>query len=55
MNKKFLPLIDSLNGRKILVPGNHDIWEAKELLKYFDDINIHPIFNTKHNIKTAKI
>lgn len=38
MNKRYLPLIDSLNGRKILVPGNHDIFEAKEYLKYFDDI-----------------
>lgn len=38
INKKFLPLLNEMNGKKVLIPGNHDIFEAKEYLKYFDDI-----------------
>lgn len=38
MKKKELYHLDYMNGRKILIPGNHDIFEAKEYLKYFDDV-----------------
>ena len=38
MKKKELYHLDYMNGRKILVLGNHDIFEAKEYLKYFDDV-----------------
>ena len=38
MKKQALPLLEQMNGRKILVPGNHDIFEAKTYLKYFDDV-----------------
>ncbi len=34
-----------LNGRKILVPGNHDIFPAKEYLKYFDDVRAYIVRN----------
>lgn len=30
--------LNLLNGRKILISGNHDIYEVKEYLKYFDDV-----------------
>jgi calcineurin-like phosphoesterase family protein len=33
-----LPVIDRLNGRKVLVRGNHDIFKLKDFLPYFDDI-----------------
>lgn len=34
-----LKQVERLNGRKILIAGNHDaIWGAKKLLEYFDDV-----------------
>lgn len=37
-NKQALVLLDSLNGKKVLIKGNHDILPLKEYVKYFDDI-----------------
>jgi len=36
--KKHLATISRLNGRKILIRGNHDTFEAKDYLQYFKDI-----------------
>jgi len=36
--KKHLETLSKLNGRKILIRGNHDIFEAKDYLQYFKDI-----------------
>lgn len=38
MNKKFLPLIAQCNGRKRLIMGNHDMENAAEYLKYFENL-----------------
>lgn len=38
INKKFLPMIASCNGRKKLVRGNHDNAKTDEYLKYFESI-----------------
>lgn len=38
INRKALPILDRLNGRKILVRGNHDIFKLQDYAKYFDDI-----------------
>lgn len=38
INRKFLPILDRLNGKKRLVRGNHDIFPTKDYLKYFDEI-----------------
>ena len=38
MKKVHLSTVDRCNGKKVLVKGNHDIFEAKEYLKYFEDI-----------------
>lgn len=38
MSKKHLPILYRLNGRKVLIKGNHDIEDIKEYLKYFEDI-----------------
>lgn len=38
MKKVHISTISRCNGKKILIPGNHDIFEAKEYLKYFEDI-----------------
>ncbi|MCA1800527.1 MAG: hypothetical protein LC687_04765 [Actinobacteria bacterium] len=38
INRKALPILDRLNGRKILIKGNHDIFKLSDYVKYFDDI-----------------
>lgn len=37
-NKKYLPLLNDMNGTKYLVKGNHDCFDASEYLNYFKDI-----------------
>ncbi len=39
MRKQFLSTMDRLNGQKTLIKGNHDIFEAKDYLKYFREIH----------------
>lgn len=36
--KKSLKILGLLNGRKILIRGNHDIYKLKDYSEYFDDI-----------------
>lgn len=36
--RRNLPKLDRMNGRKILVRGNHDIFKIQEYLPYFEDI-----------------
>lgn len=43
INKKGLPILEELHGRKILVKGNHDIFEWKDYLYYFDDIRAYKV------------
>lgn len=38
INKKYLPILNELNGSKRLIMGNHDIFGHKEYLKYFKEI-----------------
>jgi calcineurin-like phosphoesterase family protein len=38
MNKKFLPILDRLNGEKILIKGNHDQDSLAVYAKYFKDV-----------------
>lgn len=38
MRKKYLPILNRLNGKLCLIGGNHDIEGAKEYLKYFYDV-----------------
>lgn len=38
MNKKHIPLLGGLNGKIILVMGNHDIFPTKFYLPYIEDI-----------------
>lgn len=37
-SKKHIHKVGRMNGRKVLVKGNHDTLELKEYLPYFDDI-----------------
>jgi len=38
INRKALQILENLNGRKILIRGNHDIFRTKEYLKFFEEI-----------------
>lgn len=38
INRGALPILARLNGDKVLVKGNHDIFRAAEYLQYFRDI-----------------
>jgi calcineurin-like phosphoesterase family protein len=36
--RRGLKVLAKLNGRKVLIKGNHDIFSLKDYLEYFDDI-----------------
>lgn len=38
INRKALSILNRLNGKMVLVKGNHDIFKLKDYLPYFDDI-----------------
>ncbi len=43
-NNKYLHLVSRLNGRKVLIKGNHDVLKLNQYAHYFDDIRAcHPI------------
>lgn len=44
INKKFLPIMNRLNGKKKLIMGNHDIFGIDEYQKYFYEIAAYRVF-----------
>ncbi len=38
INRKALKILERLNGEKILVKGNHDVFRIEEYLPYFKDV-----------------
>ena len=45
INRKFLPILDRLNGDKVLIKGNHDIFRLEEYTKYFRDVRGYHVLN----------
>jgi calcineurin-like phosphoesterase family protein len=43
--KKSLNLLEKLNGRKILIKGNHDIHKLSDYSKFFSDIRAFHVLN----------
>ena len=37
--RRGLKILEQLQGRKVLVKGNHDIFKLKDFLKYFEEIH----------------
>jgi calcineurin-like phosphoesterase family protein len=44
MNRRCLPIMERLRGRKVLIKGNHDIFKLKDYAKYFDDIRAYRMY-----------
>lgn len=45
INRKALPIMDRLNGDKVLIRGNHDIFKLEDYTKYFRDIRGYHVMN----------
>ncbi len=43
MRRGAVSTVDRLNGRKVLVKGNHDIFKLKDYTPYFDDIRAYVV------------
>jgi calcineurin-like phosphoesterase family protein len=51
INRKALHVLSRLNGRMVLVKGNHDIFALKDYLPYFDDIRAYVVKKTEEGGK----
>ena len=45
INRKALPILDRLNGDKVLIRGNHDIFKLQDYLEHFRDIRGYHVMN----------
>jgi calcineurin-like phosphoesterase family protein len=45
INRKALAILDRLNGDKVLIKGNHDIFKLSDYTKYFRDIRAYHVMN----------
>lgn len=54
INRRCLPSIARINGRKKLIKGNHDIFKLKDYTPYFEDIVAYRIY-PEHGIIMSHI
>ena len=45
INRKALKTLDRLNGNKVLIKGNHDIFDLKDYTQYFREIRAYHVMN----------
>ena len=45
INRKFLPVLGRLNGDKVLIRGNHDIFKLEDYTQYFRDVRGYHVMN----------
>jgi calcineurin-like phosphoesterase family protein len=45
INRRCLPTLGRLNGKKVLIKGNHDIFKLHDYLPYFEDIRAYTVYN----------
>ena len=45
INRKALPIMDRLNGDKVLIRGNHDIFKDEDYRKYFRELRAYHVMN----------
>lgn len=45
INRKFLHVLGRLNGDKVLIRGNHDIFKLEEYTQYFRDVRGYHVMN----------
>lgn len=45
INRKALSILDRLNGDKVLIKGNHDIFKLSDYTKHFRDVRAYHVMN----------